>query len=94
MKCQIHNFFSNRKLLILSTILFTLLFGFSIQTFAVDFTVNLTTDQPDANFADGLCDVDLTTPGEQCSLRAAVKQAERLETVDTRGCLRSDFSTL
>lgn len=83
MKYKTHKFFGNRKLLILSTILCVLLFGFSTQTFAVDFTVNLTTDQPDANFADQVCDIDLAAAGEQCSLRAAVKQAERLETVDT-----------
>ncbi len=58
------------------------LFTFSTQTFAVDFTVNLTTDQHDANTADGVCDIDLATAGEQCSLRAAVEQANNLPSND------------
>jgi hypothetical protein len=37
------------KLSILSVCLLAFLFTFSTQTFAVDFTVNLTTDQHDAN---------------------------------------------
>jgi hypothetical protein len=39
------------------------------------FTVNLTIDQVDANVADGRCDVDSGTAGDQCTLRAAVQQA-------------------
>jgi len=57
------------------------LFLFSIaatETFAVDFTVNLTTDQHDASTTDGACDIDLAAAGEQCTLRAAVEQANNL----------------
>ena len=46
------------------------------------FTVNLITDQPDANLADGICDVDLATAGSQCTLRAAVEQANSLVSDD------------
>lgn len=46
------------------------------------FTVNMATDEPDGdlgNYAtdtsDGKCDVKLATPGDQCTLRAAIQQA-------------------
>ncbi|MDQ3748130.1 MAG: hypothetical protein M3367_03805, partial [Acidobacteriota bacterium] len=58
--------------------LLILILAFSTQTFAVDFTVNLTTDQRDASVADGVCDIDLSTAGLQCTLRAAVEQANNL----------------
>lgn len=38
-------------------------------------TVNITTDQRDANLSDEICDVDLLTSGNQCSLRAAIQTA-------------------
>lgn len=37
-------------------------------------TVNLATDQSDANLGDLACDVDLGTAGSQCTLRAAMEQ--------------------
>ena len=37
--------------------------------------VNITTDQPDADIDDDVCDVDENTSGEQCSLRAAIETA-------------------
>lgn len=37
--------------------------------------VNINTDENDANTADGFCDVDTNTPGLQCSLRAAIQEA-------------------
>ncbi|NDJ36652.1 MAG: hypothetical protein GYB64_18525 [Chloroflexi bacterium] len=42
---------------------------------ASTFNVNLTFDVADANPGDGSCDIDLVTPGEQCTLRAAVNEA-------------------
>ncbi|HYP50519.1 MAG TPA: hypothetical protein VEQ34_06220, partial [Pyrinomonadaceae bacterium] len=39
------------------------------------FTVNRTDDAADANTADNICDVDLATSGQQCTLRAAVAQS-------------------
>jgi hypothetical protein len=68
------------KITMLSVCLLAFLFTFSTQTFAVDFTVNLTTDQHDANLADGVCDIGAGTG--QCSLRAAVEQANNLTSDD------------
>jgi hypothetical protein len=70
------------KITFLSVCLLAFLFTFSTETYAVDFTVNLTTDQHDASNADGICDIDLAIAGEQCSLRAAVEQANNLPSND------------
>ncbi len=37
--------------------------------------VNIDSDEPDANINDSVCDVDLNTDGLQCSLRAAMEEA-------------------
>ncbi len=42
---------------------------------AAEIWVNSTADRPDAALADGVCDADLDTPGEQVTLRAAVQHA-------------------
>ncbi len=68
------------KVTFLGLCLLAFLFTFTTQTFAVDFTVNLTTDQHDANLADGVCDIGAGTG--QCSLRAAVEQANNLASDD------------
>lgn len=39
------------------------------------FVVNVSTDQPDSFIGDGICDVDPITPGNQCTLRAAIQEA-------------------
>ena len=39
------------------------------------YTVNSLGDAPDANTGDGACDIDLGTPGDQCTLRAAIEQS-------------------
>ncbi len=39
----------------------------------IGFVVNINTDEPDPVPADGICDVNLGTAGEQCSLRAAIQ---------------------
>jgi predicted outer membrane repeat protein len=70
------------KITFLSVCLLAFLFTFSTQTFAVDFTVNLTTDEHDANTADSICDVNLATVELECSLRAAVEQANNLPSND------------
>ena len=67
---------------VLTFCLFAILLTFSSQTFAVDFMVNLTTDEHDASTLDNVCDTDLATLGEQCTLRAAVEQANALVTDD------------
>ncbi len=40
----------------------------------VSFVVNTVVDMDDANPGDGLCDADLATVGEQCTLRAAISE--------------------
>src|SRR2546425_997375 len=42
------------------------------------FTVNTPVDRSDADASDGVCDVDPATPGGQCTLRAAVQQANAI----------------
>ncbi|HEX8367991.1 MAG TPA: right-handed parallel beta-helix repeat-containing protein [Pyrinomonadaceae bacterium] len=44
-------------------------------TCLVPIIVNISTDQPDANPNEGICDVDAATTGSQCSLRAAIQTA-------------------
>lgn len=47
------------------------------------FTVNQSfLDSSDANFADGRCDVDPSTSGNQCTLRAAIEQANETAGAD------------
>ncbi len=70
------------KVTILSVCLLAFLFTFSTQTFAADFGVNLTSDQHDANLADGFCDIFTNVAGAQCTLRAAVEQANALPSSD------------
>ena len=45
-------------------------------------TVNLTSDEPDANTGDNSCDTDLVTGGPQCTLRAAIEQANAFAGID------------
>ncbi|MBK6589019.1 MAG: right-handed parallel beta-helix repeat-containing protein [Acidobacteria bacterium] len=40
-----------------------------------DIEVNITTDQPDLDLEDDVCDVDMAQSGNQCSLRAAIQTA-------------------
>jgi CSLREA domain-containing protein len=70
---------------LLSLCLAAFLSVFSSTTYAADFTVNLTTDEFDANFNDGICDIDLATSGEQCTLRAAINEAGFNNSNDTIG---------
>ena len=46
---------------------------------ATTFTVNSTADQADASGADGVCDVSPNVSGPQCTLRAAIEQANFTE---------------
>jgi CSLREA domain-containing protein len=39
------------------------------------FTVNRTADTPDANLSNAVCDVDTAAAGNQCTLRAAIQEA-------------------
>ena len=47
------------------------------------FTVNSTGDTVDANIGDGVCDVDSGTGGDQCTLRAAIQEANVTPGADT-----------
>ncbi len=49
------------------------------------FTVNSTADLSDANTGDGLCDVDLMSGGDQCTLRAAIALANASANTDSSG---------
>ncbi|MCI0618094.1 hypothetical protein L0244_34395, partial [bacterium] len=49
------------------------------------FSVNLLTDESDANTGDGVCDIDLVTPDNQCTFRAAIEQANASPGVDDIG---------
>jgi CSLREA domain-containing protein len=50
---------------------------------ATTFTVNLTADTPDANLSNAACDVNPTASGKQCTLRAAIEQANATAGADT-----------
>lgn len=55
-----------------------------VDGFAKFFEVNIKTDAPDADITDGVCDIDLDLPDEQCSLRAAIEESNlTLEEEDT-----------
>jgi CSLREA domain-containing protein len=47
------------------------------------FTVNTTDDFKDLNAGDDRCDITLFLPGDQCSLRAAIEQANNTSGADT-----------
>jgi len=66
------------RVTLLTLSLLAFLCTFSTQTFAVDFTVNTTSDLPDTNTADGVCQ----TFASDCSLRAAIQQATNLVSND------------
>ncbi len=50
---------------------------------ATTFTVNSTADAPDAFTTSNTCDTDVFTGGDQCSLRAAIQQANATAGADT-----------
>ena len=50
---------------------------------ATTFTVNRTADTPDANLSNAACDVNTTASGKQCTLRAAIQQANATAGADT-----------
>ena len=45
----------------------------------ITYTVSLTTDAVDANVGDGVCDAFLDRAGQQCTLRAAIQEANATE---------------
>lgn len=45
--------------------------------------VNTTGDEADADLTDGVCDIDLSSDGNKCTLRAAIQEANNQEGEDT-----------
>ena len=62
-------------------LLFTLLLA-AKPAYAATFTVNLEGDALDANTADSKCDMIASIPGDQCTLRAAIQQANATDDAD------------
>jgi predicted outer membrane repeat protein len=75
---------TKRAIFVVNTVLLLFLFlaltGGAAQ--AATFTVNLTTDAVDANTGDGVCDTNIVSAGQQCTLRAAIQQANATVGVD------------
>ncbi len=57
--------------------------GISPAAGPLTLVVNTLGDVADTNVGDGLCDSDPVTPGEQCTLRAAIQEANAAATDDT-----------
>ncbi len=58
----------------------------------VAFTVNSTGDADDVNPGDRVCDTSTAIPGQQCTLRAALKEANALASDDTISLITVRFS--
>src|SRR5687768_15283081 len=50
---------------------------------SITFAVNQTSDASDENLADGVCDINSLVSGDQCTLRAAIEQANATSGADT-----------
>lgn len=57
--------------------------AFAGVVWAADFNVDVLEDRPDASPGDGGCDADAATAGAQCTLRAAVQEANARPGLDT-----------
>ena len=79
------NLKTKRVALIVNAVLCAVLclWATSEQAKAASFSVNATTDAVDANVGDGVCDVSLAAPGAQCTLRAAIQEANALGGFDS-----------
>ena len=68
----------------LATVLILLLAAQPARAEPNDFLVNRTTNEPDANLSDtpNACDVNTATAGNQCTLRAAIQEANATTNVD------------
>jgi CSLREA domain-containing protein len=60
---------------------------------AAVFTVNSTADRADVELGDGICDADASPDIRQCTLRAAVQEANRTDQADVIG-FRSGLGTI
>ncbi|MFL5895096.1 MAG: right-handed parallel beta-helix repeat-containing protein [Thermoleophilaceae bacterium] len=72
-----------RLVVILTTLVAGLLAAPAAFAIATTYTVNEAGDQPDATTADGMCDWDTGAVGNQCTLRAAIQQANANVGTDT-----------
>ena len=57
----------------------------AVPASAASFVVNATGDGADANSVDSVCDTDTTASGDQCTLRAAIQQANATSGSDSVG---------
>jgi CSLREA domain-containing protein len=64
-------------------LLFLSLFFAGVEAKAATYIVNLNTDAKDINQGNGICDTNAATPGAQCTLRAAIQEANYFTGVDT-----------
>ena len=55
------------------------------EALAATLTVNRTSDAADADTGDGLCDSNIDSAGRQCTLRAAIEQANASDPLDVIG---------
>src|SRR5918993_1357995 len=70
-------------LMVVATLLAACLMAAQPAHAATTFTVNDTRDSPDASTAGGTCDIDVFSVGDQCTLRAAIQQANATSGADT-----------
>ena len=69
----------------MATVVAVLLFGLLMAASpaqAVTFTVNSTADTQDANLSNTVCDVNASAKGNQCTLRAAIQEANNTSGAD------------
>ena len=73
------------RVLVVLAMLASLLMVLSARTShaSITFTVNQTSDASDENLADGVCDINSLVSGDQCTLRAAIEQANATSGADT-----------
>jgi hypothetical protein len=76
---------NNLRALAVLTLLFALAAIWAHPAHAAAFTVESRGDQPDADLTNAACDVDAATAGEQCTLRAAIGEANDTPGADTIG---------
>src|SRR5918998_6971478 len=69
-----------RRAIILVAVMALSLVTIASPAWAATFIVNRTADTPDANLANAACDVNASQQGNQCTLRAAIQEAN-----DTNG---------
>ncbi|BCM88294.1 hypothetical protein IAD21_00125 [Abditibacteriota bacterium] len=77
------NFWRSPFVIVCFATLAIMLSGVSRPVAAATFTVNLSSDFGDFNLGDGACDVDSESLGTQCTLRAALQEANASSGADT-----------